>query len=84
MTYSRKNKGTCSRSTTVTLDDGGLIQDIQVEDGCDGNLRGMCALLLGRPAAEAAALLEGVRCEDKATSCPHQISLCLKEAMERL
>lgn len=81
MTHTRKNQGTCSRSTTVELDANGIIQKVAVADGCDGNLKGVCALLQGRSAKDAIAILQNVRCEDKATSCPHQISLCLEEAL---
>jgi uncharacterized protein (TIGR03905 family) len=52
-----------------------------VADGCDGNLKGLCALLRGRPAAEAIQALRGIRCDDKPTSCPDQIALCLCEAL---
>ena len=81
MTYTRKNKGVCSRHTTVELGPGNIIQSITVEDGCDGNLQGVCALLAGQPAQEAIARLKGIRCERKATSCPDQIALCLEEAL---
>lgn len=81
MTYTRKNKGVCSRSTTVEIEDG-IIQSVSVEDGCDGNLQGVCALLRGRTAEEAASLLSGIRCEEKATSCPAQIAACIREALQ--
>lgn len=84
MTHSRKNKGVCSGKTTVDLDENGIIRHIEVDYGCDGNLQGVCRLLEGRPAAEAIPLIAGIRCEDKSTSCPHQISLCLQEALDKL
>lgn len=82
MTYTRKNKGVCSRSTTVTIEDG-IIHSIEVDDGCDGNLIGICALLQGQPATEAITRLQGITCGRKKTSCPDQISLCLAEALEQ-
>lgn len=84
MTHERRNRGVCSEKTTVELAADGTIVSIAVEDGCDGNLKGLCSLLAGMPAAEAIPRLEGIRCESKATSCPHQISLCLAEALEKL
>lgn len=80
MTYTRKNKGVCSAETTVTLENG-IIQAIEVEDGCDGNLKGICALIKGMPAAEAAVRLKGLTCGRRKTSCPDQIALCLEEAL---
>ena len=84
MTHSRANRGTCSEKTTVTLDEHGMIQSIVVDDGCDGNLQGICTLLQGCSARDAVSRLQGIRCDDKPTSCPHQISLCLAEALENL
>lgn len=81
MTYTRKNRGVCSNTTTVEIDENGVLQSVQVTDGCDGNLQGVCALLQGVPAKEAIHRLEGIRCEGKPTSCPHQIALCISEAM---
>lgn len=80
MKHTRKNKGVCSRSTTVTLE-GGRIRDINVVGGCDGNLKGLCRMLEGQEARDAITRLQGLTCENKATSCPDQIALCLEEAL---
>lgn len=84
MTYTRKNKGVCSKSTTVELTPDGRIEKVTVEAGCDGNLKGVCILLKGRHATEAAQLIRDIRCEGGKTSCPAQIALCLEEALEQL
>ena len=39
MSYLRKNVGTCSRSTEVFLSPDGVIEDVVVIGGCDGNLK---------------------------------------------
>lgn len=83
MTHVRKNQGVCSHATSVTLSADGTIEDIKVMDGCDGNLQGVCTLLKGMPAEAAIARLKGIRCENKATSCPDQIAICLAEALEK-
>lgn len=82
MTYTRKNIGTCSVSTTVELENG-IINEINVKKGCDGNLKGVCALLKGRAANEAAQTLLGIKCDARGTSCPEQIAYCLMEAIEQ-
>lgn len=79
-THTRKNRGVCSRTTTVTIQNGTLV-DVQVEDGCDGNLQAVCTLLKGRSAKEAIELLQGITCEEKSTSCPAQIALCIEETL---
>ena len=80
-TYTRKNVGTCSRSTTVTLNDDGTIRDIQILGGCNGNLKGIRGLLIGMDATEAARRMEGTTCGPRPTSCPDQIARALKEAL---
>lgn len=81
MTYTRKNKGVCSRSTTVTIENG-IIQNVQVEDGCDGNLKAVCALLQGMPAEQAIQRMQNLVCDNKKTSCPAQIAMCIQEALQ--
>lgn len=81
MQYVRKNQGVCSRETSVTLDENGVITDIQVVSGCDGNLKGVCSLLIGQKAEDAIARMRGITCGPRATSCPDQIALCLEEAL---
>lgn len=83
MTYVRKNKGVCSSTTTVVLSDADIIEQIKVDDGCDGSLSGICSLVQGMTAQDAIARLRGIRCGHKATSCPDQISICLQEALEK-
>ena len=83
MVYTRKNRGVCSTATTVTLTEDGLIEAVHVENGCEGNLSGICALLKNRSAADSVGLLRGIPCGKKATSCPDQIALCLQEALEQ-
>ena len=56
MTYTRKNRGVCSVSTTVTLADDGTIEDVTVLGGCSGNLKGIASLLKGMPAQEAISM----------------------------
>ena len=81
MTYLRKNKGVCSASTEVTLDENNKIVDVKVVGGCNGNLKGICSLLIGMDAQDAIQRMEGLRCGSKTTSCPDQIAQTLKEAL---
>lgn len=83
MVYTRKNTGTCSRSTTVTLE-GSIIKKIEFESGCDGNLKAVAALCEGMAADEAIGKLEGIKCGFKGTSCPAQLALALKEMKEKI
>ncbi len=80
MTYTRKNTGTCSTKTTVTIEDG-VVTDCQVVGGCNGNLKGICSLVRGMKAQDAVDRMLGITCGYKSTSCPDQIALCIQEAL---
>ena len=83
MTYTRMNKGVCSLSTEVTLTDDGVIESVTVVGGCNGNLKGISALLTGLRAEDAIRRLKGLTCGSKHTSCPDQIALALEEALAK-
>lgn len=70
-------KGVCSRKMTITLD-GDKIENITIEGGCNGNLKGIGSLVKGMNVDEVIARLEGITCGNKPTSCPAQIALALK------
>jgi uncharacterized protein (TIGR03905 family) len=77
----RPNVGTCSSHSHVTLENG-IITHAKIVGGCVGNTQAVCRLVVGRKAAEAIALLEGIRCQDN-TSCPDQLAKAIREAMEK-
>lgn len=80
-TYTYMPKGTCSREMQIDLEDG-IIQDVRVIGGCSGNLQGLSSLLRGMRAEEAIEKLSGIRCGFKPTSCPDQLSIALRRALE--
>lgn len=84
ITYTRKNSGTCSRSTTVNLNDDGTIQSIEVVGGCNGNLKGISSLVIGMKAEDAIERMSGITCGPRKTSCPDQISEALREALDQM
>ena len=82
MTYSYRPKGVCSQRMTIELEDG-VIRDVQILGGCNGNLQGIAALVRGMKAEEAIARMRGIRCGFKNTSCPDQLAKALEEALGR-
>lgn len=74
-----QTQGTCSRQIDIVLSDYNTIEDIRFEGGCNGNLKGICALVKGRKASEVKAMLEGITCGSKSTSCPDQLARALSE-----
>lgn len=83
MRYIHKNKGVCSMETIVDIDDNNIIQNIEVVGGCDGNLKGITALLKGAKAEDVITRMEGIKCGMKSTSCPDQIAQALKQAISQ-
>lgn len=81
MKYSYKTKGTCSRQIDLEIEDG-VIKNVEFFGGCNGNLKGVSALVKGKKPEEVIETLRGIKCGFKNTSCPDQLSLALTEAME--
>lgn len=71
--------GTCSRLITIDVDDNGIITNLSFVGGCNGNLKGICALAIGKKAADIKQALKGITCGMKATSCPDQLATALGE-----
>lgn len=82
--FTYPNKGTCSRQTHFILNDDHTIEDIEVEGGCNGNLKGFCRLVKGMKAEDVIARVEGTTCGPRQTSCPDQIAKNLKKALAEL
>ncbi len=75
-TFVYKPRGVCSREITVVLD-GDTVQSVKFRGGCSGTTQGVAALAQGRTVDELIALLAGIDCGGKGTSCPDQLSKAL-------
>lgn len=75
-----KTRGTCSRSIEVELD-GDIIKSVHFVGGCNGNTKGLSALVTGMKAQDVIDRLEGTDCEGRGTSCPDQLAKALRQAM---
>ena len=80
MTIEYKPRGVCSQLMRVSVEDG-IVQDVQVIGGCNGNLKGIMSLVKGMRAEDVVEKLEGIRCGMKPTSCPDQLAQALKKAL---
>ena len=78
MQYEYKTKGTCSQRILFDVEDG-KIKNVQFIGGCNGNLKGIAALVEGMNVEDVISRVEGIRCGMKATSCPDQLAKALKE-----
>ena len=79
MKYTYRTKGTCSRSITFDIEDG-VVRNVQFEGGCNGNLKGIGAIVDGMKVEDVIDKLSGIRCGFKSTSCPDQLAQALMEA----
>ena len=80
MSYQYTTCGTCSREIYFDIEDGKL-KNVSFLGGCNGNLKGIGALVEGMDAKEVISRLEGICCGSKATSCPDQLAKALEEAL---
>lgn len=71
-------KGVCSRLITIEVEDD-IIKSIEFLGGCNGNLKGISKLAVGRNKDEVIELLKGTKCGFKNTSCPDQLARALEE-----
>jgi len=81
MQYRYTTKGTCSREILFEIEDG-KIKNVNYIGGCNGNLKGIAALVEGMNVDEVIKRLEGTTCGGKPTSCPDQLATALKQAKE--
>lgn len=79
MEYEYKTHGTCSRRITFTLEDN-KVHHVFFDGGCNGNGKGVSALVEGMDADEAIRRLKGITCGMRPTSCPDQLAHALEEA----
>lgn len=79
-TLTYRPTGVCSVQYDIVLEDD-VIADIKIYGGCDGNLKGISALLKGMKAQDAIDRMSGIQCRTKGTSCPDQISKALRAAL---
>ena len=81
MTYHYTTRGTCSRAIDIDVDDNGVVRRVAFDGGCNGNTKGVAALVQGMKAEDVIARLENIRCGFKSTSCPDQLAKALKEIL---
>ncbi|MCL1832273.1 MAG: TIGR03905 family TSCPD domain-containing protein [Oscillospiraceae bacterium] len=73
-------KGVCAQKIEFALNDG-VVNDVKVFGGCQGNGAGIAKLVEGMRAEDVISRLENIRCGARATSCPAQLAKALREAI---
>ena len=77
-----KTQGTCSQFIDFDLEDG-IVKNVSFDGGCNGNLKGIAALVEGKNAEDVIPVLSGITCGFKSTSCPDQLARALHEALNQ-
>ncbi len=67
----------CSKQIDIQIKDG-VVLSVVYTRGCDGNAKGIGALIKGMTVEEAIRRLEGITCGKRPTSCPDQLAKVLK------
>lgn len=67
----------CSKQIDIQIK-GGIIQSVVYTRGCEGNAKGIGALIKDMSVEEAIKRLEGITCGKRGTSCPDQLAKVLK------
>ena len=78
MEYEYKTRGVCSRNITFSVEDGKVCK-VAFDGGCNGNGKGVAALVEGMDVDEAIRRMEGIKCGMKNTSCPDQLAQALRQ-----
>ena len=78
MKFQYKPRGVCSQSIELDMD-GDIIKNVKFYGGCNGNLKGIGALVKGMQAQEVIKRCSGIKCGMKSTSCPDQLAAALED-----
>lgn len=73
-----KTKGTCSVQIDFDVEEN-KIHNLVFTGGCNGNLKGIAALVEGQDIEEVKNKIKGIKCGFKETSCPDQLAKALEE-----
>ena len=76
MTYEYKTRGTCSQRILFDVEEG-KVKNVQFIGGCNGNLKGIAALVEGMDVDAVIERVQGITCNMKPTSCPDQLAQAL-------
>ena len=74
--YEYKTSGTCSQRILFDVEEG-KVKNVQFVGGCNGNLKGIAALVEGMDVDTVIERVQGIRCGMKMTSCPDQLAKAL-------
>ena len=72
----------CSKQIDIEIRDGVILKVLYTR-GCEGNAKGIGALIKDMTVEEAIRRLDGITCGKRGTSCPDQLARVLKAIQAR-
>lgn len=81
MEYTVRPKGVCPMQIKFEIDEDKIVKNVHFLGGCNGNSKGLSALVEGMKADEVVARLSGINCNGKGTSCPDQLARAILSAV---
>ncbi|MDR1899350.1 MAG: TIGR03905 family TSCPD domain-containing protein [Treponema sp.] len=80
--YEYLTRGTCSSRIRFDIRDQ-RVHDVSFENGCNGNLKALAALVEDMEAGELIAKLRGIQCGTRGTSCADQLARAVEGHLAR-
>ncbi len=78
MKYTYKPEGVCSRQIELEIEEG-IVKELKVIGGCDGNLKGVAKLVQGMKVEEVIKRLKGIDCKRKRNIMPRPNSKSIRK-----
>ena len=75
-----RTKGVCSQAISVEVEND-IVTSVEFLGGCNGNTKGVAALVKGMNVHEAISRLQGIKCGPRKTSCPDQLATALTQCI---
>ena len=79
-----KPEGVCTRYIEINIEDKddkneSILSKVTFIGGCPGNSIGLANAMKGKTVKEVYDTLKGIKCGDRKTSCPDQLSKALED-----
>lgn len=76
--YTKSLQGVCPQAVEFSVSEDNTVHNINFLGGCNGNLQAVSKLCEGKKIDELDAILSGITCGPRATSCSNELIKHLK------
>ena len=81
MKFQYRTRNTCSSVISFDIQNG-IVTHVTFTGGCNGNLKAVSALVDEMTVEEIEKKCKGITCGRRPTSCPDQLALAVRKALE--